>query len=422
MAYTLDQIKNFTQEQLRSDPNLLNLINKIYTGGGANIQNEILNDPRIFDTVKGQMQKVGNPGFAISMDTVQSYQRNVDYGLPQTQATLNEIQASKDWYTKMGIDYNSVPMFSQLQTASVPDYYGGQEVKATQSTQSPTQTNTTYENNSQAQGQDFYKVKVPVTAQNPGGYDIYKSDGTKVDQQTFQALKLNDTWIPDKTGVAQSGANPGVTPDYSSPPASSSISPEVWNQLSETDKAFMASLADMTKAQYDAGQANVSISQDLLNKALGRATSEMTQKYGETAKLATAALANNLGYINAEFGQNYNATLQQQEQEKKKLSENYASTGQAISGFREQARGQLATEQQGVIASSKRQLQQQLNTLGSQYESQFGSTALPNLLNQQTGLAYTPVGGITGSQEYAKQSDILSRQGQIYNMEASPLS
>jgi len=56
-----------------------------------------------------------------------------------------------------------------------------------------------YKDNQAAQARDFYKVKVPVTADNPGGYDIYDSNGNKIDLATFKSLGLNADWIPEKT-------------------------------------------------------------------------------------------------------------------------------------------------------------------------------------------------------------------------------
>ena len=88
-------------------------------------------------------------------------------------------------------------------------------------------------NNPQAQQQGFYKVRVPVTPENPGGFDIYKADGTPIkDIEEFKKLGLNADWIPEKTGT---GTGTGTGTQSKSPVDFAGIFSEVAKSLGLTD-------------------------------------------------------------------------------------------------------------------------------------------------------------------------------------------
>jgi hypothetical protein len=200
-------------------------------------------------------------------------------------------------------------------------------------------------------------------------------------------------------------------------PASVGIDPQTWAQLSPADKAFAQSLAGVVKGQYDQGQVNVSINQDLLNKALQAAQSDpdILARYGDSAKLGAAALQFNLAQLNSSWNVQQTQQNLALEKQKKDLALAAAQAGQAYSGYREQAKQRLNAEQASVIQSSSSQLKNSLQQLGSSYESMFGSSGLPSV--SAGGMAYSPTGGITGSEALSKKADILNKQQQIYNLE-----
>ncbi len=208
-------------------------------------------------------------------------------------------------------------------------------------------------------------------------------------------------------------------PDYLKTPSSGTfdykqwgITDAQWNAIDSATQAFVASTAGILKSQYDQGQANASINSDLLNKAMAAAANDpdIKAKYGDSLAMAQSSLQKNLGFINEEYGQTLTQEQKDWELASKNLKEQQAAAGTAYSGFREQAQQKLDTDQSGIIASTKRSLQQNLNALGQGIESQFGSGALSNFapLTSQ-GLSYTPAGGIMGTDPLAKKADVYNK-------------
>lgn len=260
----------------------------------------------------------------------------------------------------------------------------------------------------------YYKVAVPVTPQNPGGFDVYDASGNKV---TYESLPkdaqgnplLNIDTLPVKS-------SPTSTPFD---PTKYGISAQQWATLDTGTKAFVESITKTLQGQYDAGLTSVSINADLLNKAMAAAKNDpdIQAKYGDAFKIAQADVQKNLGLINTQYATDQAQTAMKQENDRKALAEQYAAAGTAYSGFREQAKSQLAQEQSGVIESSKRALQSKLDQMGSGLESTFGSTALPSFGSISAGgLAYSPTTGITGSAPLAEKGDIYNKGVQEYNM------
>jgi hypothetical protein len=222
--------------------------------------------------------------------------------------------------------------------------------------------------------------------------------GKQINSETLQPMPGPEVFDPTKFG----------------------IDPAVWKTLTPADQAFAESTAKLVQDQYNAGQANVSINQDLLNKALQSAQNDpnITAKYGDSAKLGAQDLAFSLGQLTNNF-----ATGQQQQQlelakQKKDLEDQLASQGLAYSGFRKQAENLLGAQQSNIIQSTRSQLQSNLQNLGRTYERQFGSAALAALPPLSVGgETYTPAGAIAGTNTQSKQADIESKQAQIFNQE-----
>lgn len=264
---------------------------------------------------------------------------------------------------------------------------------------------------------------------NPNSPQVFDAQGNPVDLQAYKAA-TGQSAIPDNQvnfGYVQQSL-PGGTAGGNTPfdPTAYGISQDVWSTLSPADQAFVQSAAGILSSQYNQGATNVSINQDLMNKALTAAQTDPTivATYGDAAKEGLQALQFNLGQINASWNTATAVQNQNLLQQKKDLADQYAAAGTAYSGFRQQAKEQLATSQADVIQSSRSQLQQQLQSLGSQYESQFGSSATPSLVvngvGQTPGAQFTPIGGITGTQPLSQQQAVLSKQQSIYADEANP--
>lgn len=198
------------------------------------------------------------------------------------------------------------------------------------------------------------------------------------------------------------------------------ISNELWATLSPADKAFVESSAGILKGQFDAGQSNVSINQDLLNKALITAQNDpdIIAKYGDVAKTAALDVSFNLGQINSNWATASALEELQLKKQKNDLANTISEAGQTYSGFRKQAEELLGAEQANIIQSSKSALQQKLQTLGRGYETTFGSKALDQLSPMTVGgQSYNPLGGISGTTERAKKADVEAKQANIYNLE-----
>ena len=203
-------------------------------------------------------------------------------------------------------------------------------------------------------------------------------------------------------------------------PSAAGITDDLWKQLDPGTQAFVESVYKTTTSQYNSGMVNVSINQDLLNKAMANAATdpEIISKYGDAFNQTQQSLVQNLGQINAEFNQQAALTATQQQADKKAQAEQAAAAGQTYSGFRAQAQQKLQAEQSGVIESSRRQLQNQLNTLGSSVESQYGTAGLNKFAPITAGgLNYTPTGNITGTIGASQKADIQAKGLSTFNAE-----
>lgn len=225
---------------------------------------------------------------------------------------------------------------------------------------------------------------------------------------------------PLPSGIDPSAAN--KTPGVLTGGAPAGVDPNLWKQLSPADQAFVGSMDKLAQNQYQQGQANFGVNAQTMQKALELAQNDPTLKaiYGDNAKMALSDLHNSLGFLNAEYAQQFGLMTAEQAKARKDLAEQEAAAGRAQSGFRQQAQGMLQKQQSAVIASSQRQLQQQVRSLGAAYESQFGSKGLPAI--QAGGATYQPYGGITGSQPIAQKQATEQKQQEIYGTIANPLN
>ena len=263
----------------------------------------------------------------------------------------------------------------------------------------------------------------------PGDYPVAWEDlGFNVDfiprGSTVSFNQAKTGQVPG-TGTGSNTSGVGGTAssiDFNTPDwyKAAGLTDEQWKALDPSAQAFVQSTYQLLQGQYDQGLANVSINSDLLNKALVSAQTDpnIIAKYGDSLKLNQKGLQDTLAFIDQDYAQSTGLRGMKQESERKALAEQQSEAGRAYSGFRQQAERQLETEQGAVIASSRRELQNKINQLGQGLEQTYGTSGLQQFSPIQAGgLAYNPVGGITGTEAGQKQADIETRQTQIFNRE-----
>lgn len=196
------------------------------------------------------------------------------------------------------------------------------------------------------------------------------------------------------------------------------ITDDQWNALTDSERAFFESTGKILQSQYDQGKTDASMNAELFNNAMNRAKTDpdILAKYGDELKLNQGSVERNLAMINEAYGQSMGLLNTQQEEERKALALTEAAAGRAQSGFREQAKQRLNQAQTGVIQSSRRELQNQLNQTGQTLEGRYGTSGLSQFANITAGgLSYTPMGGITGSIARDQNTDIYNQAVNSYN-------
>ncbi len=171
------------------------------------------------------------------------------------------------------------------------------------------------------------------------------------------------------------------------------------------------------------------LSKKTLKKLWKQAESDPTiQKYyAQDLQIGTKTLQDNVHIQMQDYQQMTDQQKQDYINSKQQLDQTKAQAGQVYSGFRKQAQNQLGKSYTDVLASSKRQMQSQLNTLESQFEQTYGSKALEGLglgtanvdnssqpqgmqsnwsLPSQESVSYTPIGGLAGTQAQTQLADI----------------
>jgi hypothetical protein len=134
-------------------------------------------------------------------------------------------------------------------------------------------------------------------------------------------------------------------------------------------------------------------------------------------KVGEVDLTNTISDIALETGQ---WSLEQAEafrQERIAGAETAAERGIAYSGFRQAAAERLKMGQTGIVESTRRRLQREVRQIGQQFEQKFGTTGLPSmglpftdpLTGQVQQLGFQPYGGLAGTAETGKLSDIEQR-------------
>lgn len=279
-----------------------------------------------------------------------------------------------------------------------------------------------------------YKVAVPVTKDNPGGFDIYDAQGNKLTMADLEKgadgnPKVNLVNLPVQSAPTtnnnsgNSSSNAGTSSPTIFDHTQAGISDTDWNAMSPAQRSVIEGAWKVGNNQYDSGVTNVSINTKLLNDAMAAAANDpgIKAKYGDALAMDKDTIMKSLASTNQQYAQDMGLLETSQEKDRKAQAEAEAAAGRVFSGFREQAKSQLATEQGGIIASSKRDAQKNINALGQSLESKYGTAGLGQFGNLAIGdNLYNPTGNITGTVDAAKRNEILTKGTDIYNSEKLP--
>lgn len=252
-----------------------------------------------------------------------------------------------------------------------------------------------------------------IYSKRPDLQALYNPDGTAKDPAKSAGMPTLQDWA-EKYGTKE---------EISLDPAYSSLhqyftDDEIKNMPPDI-KTGLAAFADVQTKNFESGKAIEDINAQNWNDAMTEAAKDpqIVAKYGDALKTATATTNQHLSDLAAGYTQEQAATKRQQLLDTQGLNDAEASAGRAYSGFRKQAQDRLAASQSDVITSSRRQLQQNINSIVQPFEQRYGTDALrqgrlniPNIDNtgyQSIGAAAG--GDVVGTEDFNKQNDIRSR-------------
>ncbi len=235
---------------------------------------------------------------------------------------------------------------------------------------------------------------------------------------TMQAVQTKVYGQPAATTPAA-----GAAPKTGAAPAAPTPAPQP-TTASSLQRATLSAVADVAASAAATGKPPVSFSEAL---TLASKDPNIVAKYSDMSRLDTNAFQQSLDQLRTSVSTTGQNQQTQFENERKQLAEANAAAGTAYSGFRGKAQKQLAQQEQGIVTSSRSQLQKNLSDLTSSFESKYGSAATNpatasfidpfassnvSLSGQKTtgagptSLTGSTVGGITGTVAPAKAGDI----------------
>jgi hypothetical protein len=202
--------------------------------------------------------------------------------------------------------------------------------------------------------------------------------------------------------------------------ATHGVTQDMWNQMNATERATIG----VAMAGYDL-LANKPISSITLQDALSAAQKDpnVIQPFVDAYKLDQQGFNQALDQVKIAASTEQQKLQTQFQNERKQLAESQAAAGTAYSGLRGRAQQELAQSEQGIVTSTRAQLQKSVQDLTTQFESKYGTAATnpaaltfvdPTLASQvgisglatpggggATTIAGQTAGGITGSQANA---------------------
>lgn len=193
------------------------------------------------------------------------------------------------------------------------------------------------------------------------------------------------------------------------------------------DVQHWAMTGEYLKKQNDLGIQARDASADAIRQAYDAASKDplIIGKYRDIQATDQSNFSNNLASLQSSADVTAQNQKAQFEQDYKNLAETAAASGQAYSGFRQQATDKLGQQQSGVITSTRQGLKDSLTNMVSSLQQKYGSdqfsALFPNLTlnyNNPTGSAeaISPnmiPGQLQGTIGIQKAGDIANRQSQI---------
>lgn len=255
-------------------------------------------------------------------------------------------------------------------------------------------------------------------------------------------------WGPKTIAVAQAtpttgGSQNGSTTGSNGTPATGltfdpnyGVTQDQWNSMNDSQKAVIQAAYTAKQQAYQTDGQQLTFA-DALTQAAKDPT--LVAQFSDAAKLDAQTFQQNLQQIQQASSTTAEQQQQQFENDRKALAEQQAAAGTAYSGFRGQAQKQLADQESGIVESSRRALQKQVNDLTGSFEQKYGTAATTPATAQfqdpfansnisisglsTPGMASIPstlygqsAGGITGSQPIAQQNAINSKAQDLYNL------
>lgn len=215
----------------------------------------------------------------------------------------------------------------------------------------------------------------------------------------------------------------GVAPQSSTPAQTSGTSGNIpWDTATARQKLAAKYGADVVN-QLDDNQVKY-LGMGLQASELMAANDQKLNLADTTTKSMEAFLTSAAAYIDPRYQDQWNidktealnayaqitndaeylrqTTEASQKQEQENLQAQIAEAGLARSGLRRKAEEQLKTQQQGVVSSQRRQLQQKITDLGLAMEKAYGAQGAAVIPG------YTPIGIKYGSATEARNANIMN--------------
>lgn len=206
-------------------------------------------------------------------------------------------------------------------------------------------------------------------------------------------------------------------------------------QMSPSDKQNFSLTGEYLKKQTDLGNVTAQNNAASLQQAYTAALNDPTlkAKYSDIQNSDQANFSNNLQAF--QTGLDVDSANQKLSFQKaqKDLADQAAAGGQAYSGFRNQAKQQLDTQQSGIVTSTLSNIKQNLQASGAPLEQYYGTSQFNKLFggeginymnpltNSTQTVDYNPIGGISGTLTPEKSADVNARQQSIYQNISSPI-
>lgn len=193
------------------------------------------------------------------------------------------------------------------------------------------------------------------------------------------------------------------------------------NGLTDDQKHMFAAVGATIKSQYEANKVvPQTFTPEDLNRIFKEAQDDPNIKsfYKEQLRVGADDFTKAITSLGADYQAAKEENNRQFGFQTKELTESEAAAGRAYSGFRAQAQTRLKSDQNSIIESSKRQLQKELQGIGSGFEKTFGSDQLKGLPTSVDGISYTPTGNVAGAMEQQRLADIRQKEQDILAKES----